>query len=62
MRENTAGTVVLYFADKGECVWDIARHYCTSADKILAENELEEETLTSDKILMITAAAAGERL
>ena len=53
-RANTSGTVVLYFADKGESVWDIAGHYCTSADKILSENDLENDVLTESRILMIT--------
>lgn len=32
----------LYFAEKGEPVWDIAKHYNTSASAILHENEMEE--------------------
>ena len=54
-KKNDFGTVVLYFADRSESVWDIARQYCTSAEKIISENELEEDILSSPRILMITA-------
>ncbi len=53
-RQNNSGTVVLYFADKDESIWDIARQYCTSTEKITSENDIDEDTLTSARMLMIT--------
>lgn len=53
-RQGSRNAVVLYFADKNESIWDIARCYCTSAEKICRDNDLDEEILTFPKMLMIT--------
>ena len=34
--------LTLYYTDDGEELWDIAKKYCTSVDKIRAENELDD--------------------
>ncbi len=49
--DNTA--VRLYYADAGECVWDIARHCHTSPQAICAENDLREETLSAKTVLLV---------
>ncbi|MEE3449479.1 MAG: DUF3794 domain-containing protein [Acutalibacteraceae bacterium] len=46
--------LVLYYAKAGEDVWDIARSYCTGADTIKSENELDADTLSDDRLLLIT--------
>ena len=43
----------LYYADKGEKVWDIAKKYNTSVSAVLTENELEDEQLTGSCMLLI---------
>ena len=43
----------LYYADKGEKIWDIAKRYNTSVSAVTAENELEEEQLASPCMLLI---------
>ncbi len=43
----------LYYADKGEKVWDIAKKYNTSVSAVTAENELEDEQLTAPCMLLI---------
>ena len=43
----------LYYADKGEKIWDIAKKYNTSVSAVTAENELEEEQLTAPCMLLI---------
>lgn len=43
----------LYYADKGEKIWDIAKRYNTSVAAVTAENELEEEQLTAASMLLI---------
>lgn len=45
--------LILYYADKDEKVWDIAKRYCTSMTSISEENELTEDILTSPKMLLI---------
>lgn len=43
----------LYYAEKGEKIWDIAKKYNTSVAAVTAENELTEEQLTSPCMLLI---------
>ena len=44
--------VILYFAE-GETVWEIARKYCTSPEKILTANNLENYDTVCNKMLLI---------
>ncbi|MFT8888022.1 MAG: SPOCS domain-containing protein [Ethanoligenens sp.] len=46
-------TLTLYFADKGESVWDIAKRYNTSPDGIKRENNLEDDALDARSMLLI---------
>ena len=48
--------IMKYVADKGEKVWDIARHYNTTADKIISENNLEGKLVTEKCRLLIPRA------
>lgn len=50
-KRNSA--LVLYFGDKGESLWDIAKRYNTSKRLILEENSIEEETLNNSQMLLI---------
>ena len=43
----------LYFADNGEKVWDISKHYNTSAAAIIAENDLESESAEVSGMILI---------
>ncbi|MBE6828351.1 MAG: DUF3794 domain-containing protein [Ruminococcaceae bacterium] len=52
LKENSYLTV--YFADKGEKLWDIAKKFNTSADEIKAENSLCEDEITEPRRLIIT--------
>ncbi len=45
-KSRPEAALTVYFADKGEKVWDIARHYNTTADKIISENNLEGMLVT----------------
>ena len=47
--------LILYYADKGEQVWEIAKRFCSRPADILSENDLEEDTLTEDIMLLIPA-------
>lgn len=46
--------VVLYYADKGERVWDIARKYFTSAQIIKRNNDIDCDVLDENKMLLIS--------
>lgn len=45
--------LTLYFADKGESLWNIAKSHKTRLDMLLAENSAESETLDSPQMLLI---------
>ena len=45
--------LTLYFASKGENLWDIAKSHNTSSQLLLSENSLDELVLDSDKMLLI---------
>lgn len=55
-QKNAAAPLTLYYADKGECVWDIAKRYNTSVTAILQENDIEEETLSQGGMILIPQA------
>ena len=52
-QRDTSPALVVYYADEGENVWDIARKYCTSMDLINDENDLTEEVLSEPRMLLI---------
>lgn len=45
--------LLIYFAEAGERIWDIARRYNTSADEISMVNELDCEALPDKRMLLI---------
>ena len=45
--------LMIYFAEAGERVWDIARRYNTSPEEISMVNELGGETLPDKRMLLI---------
>lgn len=45
--------LVLYYAQKGEKIWDIAKRYATSVESICKENNLTEEELSACEMLLI---------
>lgn len=42
-----SSSIVLYFADRGETLWDIARRYNSSIDEIKALNNVSEDVLVA---------------
>ena len=52
MKDKNAA-LTLYFAEKGESLWDIACAYCTSAEAIRLENEMTEDIITADGMILI---------
>lgn len=49
--QNTALTI--YYANAGENIWDIAKHYGTTLEQIQNENEIDFEILESDRAILI---------
>ena len=45
--------LTLYFADKNENVWDIAKSFSTDVDLIMQENELSSEILDAKRVLLV---------
>ena len=45
--------LTIYYADKGESIWDIARKYCTSVEAIKIENDLSDDVLVGREMLLI---------
>lgn len=45
--------LTIYFCDKNESVWDIAKRYNTTVDAIVSENELDCEIIDKPCMLMI---------
>ncbi|MDD6807874.1 MAG: DUF3794 domain-containing protein [Oscillospiraceae bacterium] len=50
---DDGAAIVLYFANCGENVWDIARRYNSTVGAIIAENNLEDEVLKDNRMLLI---------
>ena len=54
--ENTCfgSKLVLYYADRGESLWDIAKKYHTSVEIIKRDNTLDDSIVTENKMLLIS--------
>ncbi len=46
--------MILCFAEKDEKVWDIAKKYRVSAERIMKENNISEEILTEKRMIIIS--------
>lgn len=53
VQKTNRGAMTVYFACSGEKIWDIARHYFSNVDELKQINEIDEDTLTSDKMILI---------
>ena len=54
-KEKSGSSLTVYFADKGENVWDIAKHYNTTVDLIMQENSLSTAEIEKNQRLLIPA-------
>ncbi len=46
-------SLILYFADKGESTWDIAKAYATKESLLKSENSLDEDLIDCSKMLLV---------
>ena len=51
--QDSSAALSLYYAEKGERLWDIARAYCTSVAAIQHENEMEDDIVETRGMLLI---------
>ena len=51
--ERSGEALILYYADKGESVWDISKRFRSRPADIAAENELDSDALDSGRMLLI---------
>lgn len=52
-KEKDDSDLVLYYAKKGERLWDIAKRYGTPPERISEENGMETETVEEERMLFI---------
>lgn len=59
-RKNRQKTLTLYFADKGEKIWDIAKKCNTSVDAVMKENNCESDSVPDRLMLLIPRKHSGK--
>ena len=47
--------IVLYYANKDETLWDIAKKYSTSVDALKKYNDVESERISKDCMILISS-------
>ena len=52
-KKEHKSALTVYFCSGGENLWDIARHYSTTVEEIMEENELSSDYLENKTMLMI---------
>ena len=52
-RGNRDTAMVVYFGENGEKLWDIARKYFSGVDDIKKINQIQDETLTESRMILI---------
>lgn len=52
-QKNSDSALIIYYADEGEYLWDIARKYNSSPQEISEINSLQDEILLTKKTLLI---------
>lgn len=53
LSKSDRGAMTIYYAAKGENIWDIARQYYASKCEIKQINDLEDDVLSFDKMILI---------
>ena len=51
--KDNLSAITVYFADKGEKLWDIAKHFGTSVEAVCRRNSLSGEAVHDDTMLII---------
>ena len=45
--------MTIYFANKGESVWDIARRYFADVNEVKQINDITDDMLTADSVILV---------
>ncbi|MCR4924902.1 MAG: LysM peptidoglycan-binding domain-containing protein, partial [Clostridiales bacterium] len=53
MKKNDNAALTIYFSEKGESVWNIARKYNTTVEAIMTENGLSDDMVEQKSMLLI---------
>ena len=53
LKDKAQPMLTVYFADRGERIWDIAKKYNTTAELIMQENDLSVTELENNQRLLI---------
>ncbi len=53
VKREKACALTIYYCDKGESVWDIAKRYNTTVDAVMGENDLSENSVDSARMILI---------
>lgn len=56
VKREKSCALTIYFCDKGESVWSIARRYNTTVDAIMQENDLNDDIMDSSRMMLIPGA------
>ena len=50
------GSLILYYTDEGDRIWDISKRFSSRPSDIIAENDLEGDTVSGGMMLLIPSA------
>ena len=50
------GALILYFTDSDDSVWDISKRFCSRPQDVIAENDLQGDSIEGGMMLMIPTA------
>lgn len=53
IQKETKSAMTIYFASKGERIWDIARRYFAEINELKQINEIDDDVLTEDKTILV---------
>jgi LysM repeat protein len=52
-KKSDSSALTVYFSEKGEKLWDIARRYNTTVQAIADENEIYDECIGEERMILI---------
>ena len=56
LKKSDNCSLTIYFCEKGESLWNIARKYNTTVDAIMFENEINSEIIEESRMMLIPSA------
>lgn len=56
IKRDKSCALTIYFCDKGETLWNIARRYNTTVDAIMQENDITDSVMETSRMMLIPGA------